>query len=549
MNSVLSPQSEPRNRAQLDDEVARCQSELRNSPNDPVLYQHLARALEAAQRDAEAVLCYRQVVRLNPKSGEAHRELGNAIRSRPGTTADEPIACYREAIRLDPSDAEAYRMLGLTLKDTGLMDEAIDSLRRACELRPDSSEYRSSLLYCLHFHAGYDSRALAREHDEWHKRHAAPLASLIRPHTNEPNPHRRLRVGYVSRHLRHHPVGRFMLPILEAHDHQQFEIVCFTSHQHADDVTARLRGHADLWHDMDDLTDDELAELIRHDRIDILVDLDVHMIKNRMLTFARKPAPVQVTYLAYCSTTGLKTIDYRLTDPYLDPLDRSAEFVEEAIRLPETYWCYEPIPNLPVAGPSPASNSGKITFGCLNNFWKASPAALEAWRELLKRVPQSRLMLHARPGLHCNRVREFLAEQSIDPDRLEFVGTLSPLRYFQQYQKIDIALDPFPYPGGTTTCDALWMGVPVVSLAGAGPVNRAGVSILSNVGLRDLVAQTPQEYVAIASRLAGDSFRLQELRRELQTRMLKSPLTDGPRFTRYLERAYRGMWQRWCSSR
>ncbi|MGD0390242.1 MAG: hypothetical protein ABSC42_14950, partial [Tepidisphaeraceae bacterium] len=275
-----------------------------------------------------------------------------------------------------------------------------------------------------------------------------------------------------------------------------------------------------------------------------------HMARNRMLLFARKPAPVQVTYLAYCSTTGLETMDYRLTDPHLDPPGTNdAYYSEKTVRLPESYWCYPMHGQSPQVGPLPAPSGGEVTFGCLNNFCKVSPAALELWIQLLRATPKSHLIVHAKEGSHRQRVRDLLERQGIDPRRLKFAGLVSLSEYFKLYEQIDVGLDPFPCNGGTTTCDALWMGVPVVTLAGRTAVGRGGVSILANVGLPELIAQTPQQYVQIATDLAGDLPRLAELRRTLRARMQASPLMDAPRFARNIEAAYREMWTTWCGQK
>jgi len=290
-----------------------------------------------------------------------------------------------------------------------------------------------------------------------------------------------------------------------------------------------------------------LAQLIREDQIDILVDLTMHTAWNRMILFARKPAPVQVTYLAYCSTTGLDTMDYRLTDPHLDPPGMNdACYSEESIRLPETYWCYSAHEPTPQIGPLPALNAGEVTFGCLNNFCKVSPDTLDLWIQLLRVTPKSHLILHAHEGSHRQRVRDLLERQGIDPQRLKFVASVPLSRYFKLYEQIDIGLDPFPCNGGTTTCDALWMGAPVVTLAGRTAVGRAGVSVLRNIGLPELIAESPQQYVQITTDLAQDLPRLAELRRTLRARMQASPLMDAPRFARNVEAAYRQMWRNWC---
>lgn len=367
-------------------------------------------------------------------------------------------------------------------------------------------------------------------------------------HSNDRSPNRRLRIGYVSPDFCGHPVAQFLLPLLETHDHRQFEVFAYSSVLVPDAVTERCRTAVNVWRAASRLSDEELAAAVRADQIDVLVDLSMHMAGNRMLVFARKPAPVQVTYLAHCGTTGLETIDCRLTDPHLDPPGANDRFYsEESVRLPETYWCYRPLADSPPVGSLSDAGTSSVMFGCLNNFCKVSEPTLQAWCRLLCAVPRSRLLLHARRGTHRDRVVSRLNNQGVRCDRLTFVDFLPTHEYLQLYQQIHVALDPFPYGGGTTTCDALWMGVPVVSLAGQTAVGRSGLSILSNVGLPELVASDADQYVRIAAELAGDRPRLALLRDTLREQIRKSPLMDAPRFTRAVETAYREMWRRWCN--
>jgi predicted O-linked N-acetylglucosamine transferase (SPINDLY family) len=359
-----------------------------------------------------------------------------------------------------------------------------------------------------------------------------------------------LRIGYVSPDFRRHPVGRFILPLVSNHSRQQFEVFCYSDIAAArvDHITEKLKSCASCWRDTKGLSDAELAELIRRDRIDLLIDLTMHMADNRLRVFAMKPAPVQVTYLAYVGTTGLDTIDYRITDPYLDPRGASSAepiYSEQSIHLPNSYWCYTP----PEEAPAVVDRGDQsITLGCLNLFWKASPSALAAWCRVLHAAPGSRMILHAPEGAPRQRVIELLQTNGIDPQRMQFVGIQPFEEYLKTYQQIDIALDPFPYNGGTTSCDALWMGVPVVSCIGILAVGRAGLSILSNIGLPKLVAGSVDEYVRIAVELANDRPRLSELRAGLRERMLRSPLMDALAFARDMEQAYRTMWRRFCGT-
>ena len=266
-----------------------------------------------------------------------------------------------------------------------------------------------------------------------------------------------------------------------------------------------------------------------------------------MLAFARKPAPVQVTYLAYAGTTGLDAIDCRLSDPHLDPPgEDESDYSEKTVRLPQTYWCYPPPAEAPDVGPLPARRADHITFGCLNNYAKVTSQTLQAWCALLRRVPNSTLIVHSQLGSHRRNAHEQLSAAGIDPARISFVHMSPFAQYLRQYDRIDIALDPFPYPGGTTTCDALWMGVPVITLAGQTAVSRGGKSILTNLGLTDMIATSVEQYVDIAAQLATDMPRLESLRQSLRTRMRSSPLMYAPQFARDVESAFRRMWCTWC---
>jgi protein O-GlcNAc transferase len=336
------------------------------------------------------------------------------------------------------------------------------------------------------------------------------------------------------------------LPLLRSHNRRQFEIHCYDNASKPDELNARLRACVDGWRSIAGLNDQACAEMIRQDKIDILVDLSLHMAGNRMLVFALKPAPVQATYLAYCSTSGMDGIDYRLTDPHLDPsAANDAFYSERSMRLPRSYWCYEPGIPTPDANELPAKRRGQITFGCLNNFCKISLPTRELWARLMNRCADSRLLLHCHPGSHRDELREFFQSRGIDEKRIDFVAGVPLADYFRIYHQIDICLDPLTYGGGTTTCDAMWMGVPVVTLPGQTAVSRSGLSLLTNVGLIELIAKSRDDYIHIAASLASDSDRLSELRHTLRRRMLESPLTDAKQFADAIEGVYRQMWKQW----
>ena len=516
-------------------------------PDAAVCRNNLGQVLERLGNDDEGARCYEAAIALDPGYAEAHNNLG-LVRARQDRLTDAE-ALYRRAIDLDPKYAEPHTNRGNLLKDRGELDAAIGCYRRAIELRPDLSELHSNLLLTLHYHPDYSPADLEREHRAWAKRHVAPLEAVRRPHANGAEPDRRLRIGYVSPDFREHPVARFVLPLFREHDARQVEVFAYSDATTPDTVTALVREHVDVWRDVAKLGDEQLADVICADRIDILVDLAAHSGHNRLLAFARKPAPVQVTYLAYCSTTGVAAIDYRVTDRFLDPAGEASHYSETSIHLPHCYWCYSAPPLPDSARPVAERRPGPPTFGCLNNFAKVTGVTLDLWVRLLRRVPEARLLVYARTEAHRDRVRRALREAGLQESRAAFVG-LQPLAdYLETYRQIDVALDPHPYCGGTTTCDALWMGVPVVSLAGRTAVSRAGLTLLANVGLEHLVARSEEQYVELAAALISDASGLAELRRGLRARIESSPVMDAPQFARDLEAAFRTVWRAWCERR
>jgi predicted O-linked N-acetylglucosamine transferase (SPINDLY family) len=403
------------------------------------------------------------------------------------------------------------------------------------------------LLFTLNYHPGLDPATVYEEHLRWSRVHADPLRSFIQPHGNDRTPDRRLRIGYVSPDFREHPVGHFLLPLLAQHDRGHFEIYCYAQVPAPDGLTRQLQAHADRWQSLIGLSDAQAADLVRHHQIDILIDVAGHTSQNRLLLFAHKPAPVQVTFLGYPNTTGLATMDYRLTDAHADPPGLTERWhAEQLWRIPQCAWCYQPAASPPV-GPR---REGPITFGCFNYFAKVTEPKLQLWARILHLVPESRLLLKTWALSSENaqqRVRQVLGEAGIGEERLELRG-YEPVHgdHLALYQRLDVALDTYPYHGTTTTCEALWMGVPVVTMAGQTHASRVGVSLLYNSGLSELVATTPEEYIRLAAELAGDPPRLSQLRSTLRQRMEGSPLMDAPRFACDIEAAYRTMWRCWC---
>jgi predicted O-linked N-acetylglucosamine transferase (SPINDLY family) len=535
---------------QLDQAIAAYRHAIALWPGYAEAHNNLGIALKDKGRLDEAIAAYRQAITLKPAYAEAHSNLCNALRDT--GQLDEAIVACRQAIVLNPQFREAHISLGNLLKDTGQLDEAIAIFRQALALNPNLPEAHSNLLLTLHYHPGYDAQAIAEEHRRWNGKHAEPLRKFIQPHANDRNPERRLRIGYVSPDFRSHAVGLNLLPLFRHHDRKQFEITCYAQTPHPDAMTAEFQQNADRWRNIVGRSDghQQVADLIRQDRIDILVDLALHTADNRLLVFARKPAPVQVTFAGYPGSTGLSAIDYRLSDPYLDPIGMDESiYSEQTIRLTDSFWCYDPLDcrDIPVNA-LPALGSGVVTFGCLNNFCKVNDGVLELWATVLRQVENSRLLNLAPLGSHRSRILERFHQQGIDPARVEFVARQSRREYLETYHRIDLGLDTFPYNGHTTSLDSLWMGVPVVTLVGNRAVARAGWCQLSNLGLGELAGQTAEEFVRVAVELAKDLPRLKQLRSTLRARMEQSPLMDAPRFALNIEAAYRQMWRSWCET-
>jgi protein O-GlcNAc transferase len=505
----------------------------------------LGETLRLGGRSEHAAAWYRAALKLEPRMANAYTALG-AIHGEAGRF-DEAIADFRSALAIDENFPGVRGYLATALGETGLLEESQALCRQAVALNPEDREAHSNLLFNLQFWPGVTASEILLEARAWNERHARPLAAQALPHPNERSSERRLRIGYVSPDFRTHVQSLFTIPLLANHDHRQFEIFCYSSVQRADSLTERIRGHADVFREVAGLDDAALAEIIRKDRIDILVDLTMHMTDRRLLAFACRPAPVQLCWLAYPGTTGLETMDYRVSDPFLDPPPAStAVYSEATVRLPDSFWCYDPLTDALEVSALPALAAGRISFGCLNHFRKVNDGVLRVWERVLAAVPGSRLLLLAPAGSARERVRSVFAEGGIELDRLEFVDRCGRLEYLRRYRDIDIGLDTFPYNGHTTSLDGLWMGVPTVTLAGETVVGRAGVCHATNLELSELIATTPDDYVRIASSLAENLAHLGELRRTLRERMQQSPLMDGPRFARNFEAIYREIWRLFC---
>ncbi|WP_310631512.1 tetratricopeptide repeat protein [Paraburkholderia sp.] len=550
----------------------------------PAAYNY-GNALHALGQQREAQAQYRRALALDPAHAEAANNLGNvcrelgehkaamdafeaAIQARPDFVdaynnaanlhralghQDAARALLSKALALAPRHSPTLNNLGNVFKDCGELDEGVACFRQAVASDPGNLTAHSNLLYALSFQS-FDGEEIAAEARRFAAQHEAPLRAERIAHAPRSAQGQRLRIGYVSSDFREHCQALFMTPLLANHDRSRFEIHAYSSVVRPDDTTARLAAHVDVWHDVRPLDDAALAARIRADGIDILVDLAMHMADGRPLLFARQPAPVQVAWLAYPGTTGLDAIGYRLTDPHLDPQtgdvahgqsnDQPHEhhYTERTHRLPDTFWCYDPLTSEPAVNALPAAQAGHLTLGSLNNPCKLTEATLALWSGVFAALPQARLLLMAAQGEARERLLARLARHGIEASRVRFVPFQPRDAYLRTYREIDLALDTLPYNGHTTSLDAMWMGVPVVTRVGTTCAGRAGLSQLANLGLDELAALSDEAFVQIVADLASDLPRLANLRSTLRARMEASPLMDGARFARGMESAYETMW-------
>jgi protein O-GlcNAc transferase len=526
------------------DEAARCfENAAHLRPDAPVVQYNLGVVLAGQRKLEEAIARYRRALELQPDYLDAENNLGIVLTSQ--GDLDEAVACFQRVLASYPGHANAQNNLGNALQEQGMLQEAAGAFRKALEYRPDFAGAHSNLLNCLNYDPTVDSDALFAEHLHWANVHVRVASETA--HANHRDPDRRLRVGYVSPDFYHHAAAHFLEPLFAHHDPRQVEIYCYAEVAAGDAVTRRFQDRAHGWRSTVGLSDATLAEQVRADGIDILVDLAGHTARNRLLVFAYKPAPVQISYLGYPNTTGLTTIDYRVTDVVADLSGEPVRHTEELIRLPQAF-CYAADERAPKVSLLPAATTGCVTFGSLHNLAKLNPQVIDLWCRVLRAVPRARLFVlrHTLRGSAKESLHRHLTDRGISFDRFDLRHASSGPSHMKAYESVDIALDTFPWSGHTTACEALWMGVPVVTLYGNRYAGRMAASTLTALGLPEFIARTPEEYVAIAADWASDLDRLGKLRGGLRERMSSSPLCDGARFTRTLEETYRMLWHRWC---
>ncbi len=491
----------------------------------------------------------RRSISISPKRPAPYTVLGASLQKQ--YRYGEALVVYKHALKLKKENSHVYNNIGEILKLMGDPEGAVQSFRHAQKLLA-KDVCHSNILLSLNYFDCEDPIEVFQEHQSWGRRFGNLRAGRHK-FANVIDTERQLRIGYVSADFRDHSVAWFLEPILAHHEKKMFHITCYSAVAIPDDTTARLHGQVDEWRNIFKQPDEQVVGQIRNDGIDILVDLSGHTVGNRLKMFTHKPAPVQITYLGYPNTTGIHAIDYRLTDSWADPPGMTDQYYCEKLeRLPQGFLCYQPPADAPEVGLSPFTNNGYITFGSFNNLAKITPAVVSAWAAILKKLPNARLLIKthsfADPGTR-EIYQTLFNDAGVDAGRVELRGPANTTPYhLSMYGEIDIALDPFPYNGTTTTCEALWMGVPVMVVAGETHAGRVGVSLLSQVGLDEYIAGNVDEYISKAVQLAEHVVTVQHSRKALRDRVANSALCDAESFTHALEKIYRKMWYEWCKN-
>lgn len=532
----------------LEEAMAEYRQAIALKPGFATAYNNMGNAFADAGAREDAKKWYAEAMRIQPNFAEPHYNLGNVLKDE--SRLHEAQAEYREAMRLKSTYAEAHNNLANSLQVQGELDDAVCLYHEALRLKPRYAQARSNLLFCLNYHPEVNGPTLFAEHRRFGEEYDLPLSGHVQfPHV--PDPHRKLRIGYVSPDFRRHPVASFFEPVLVHHDPQQFETYLYAEVAVPDATTERFKRFATVWRNTSKITDAELLRQVRADRIDLLVDLAGHTSSNRLPLFGHKPAPVQISYLGYPNTTGMGTIDYRLTDGVVDPPGEPVRHTEELVRLDGCLCCFLPPNDAPPPSSAPALATGKITFGSLHSLAKLNHRVVDLWCRVLEAMPAARLLVirDTLEGATRERFRQRFAERGFHEDRVELRNALPAQgSHLSLYDEIDVSLDTFPWCGHTTACESLWMGVPIVTLYGDRHAGRLVASVLTRLGRPDWIAHSPDEYVELATHLAGDLAALSRLRAELREEMRASPLCAAEPFTRGLEGVYRALWRRWCAA-
>jgi predicted O-linked N-acetylglucosamine transferase (SPINDLY family) len=520
---------------------------IARKPNHAGAYANLGSTAYDMGQFHDAIRCFRTALSIDPNNLATRNSLGAALKE----TGDlqSAIQEFEQVLASDPDYALAYINLGNVARELGQPELAIEYFRKILERDPRQDRLHSNLLFAMLMVPGYSQDEIFAEHLRFAAQFEAPLRACWPTHDNPRDKHKRLKVGYVSGDFRNHAVAYFIEPVLAKHDKSQVEIFCYYNNHQDDDLTRRFAALSDHWVLCNGLSDEELAARIRQDGIDILIDLSGHTRHNRLMTFARKPAPIQITWIGYPATTGLAAMDYRITDANYDPEGMTERYhTETLLRLPMA-GLFKPVANRPPINALPALTQGVFTFACLNNLAKITEENIALWSQILSALPHARLMLGNVDDLARPRLVDLFAKYGIGEERLVLHQKMALGDFLALHQQIDLALDPFPYPGGTTSLHALSMGVPVITLAGDSPVSLCGAGIMRNAGLPEFITTSPQEYMQRAIAFASDLPRLEQIRQSLKGGNSIQSASDKSNFTRQLELVLRQVWEKWCDTK
>ncbi len=530
----------------LEEAITSYQKALSLKPDFADAHYNLGNAYGGLDRHKDAVKCYQKALTLNPEYTSALYNMGRSL-GKLGKL-DEAVIYFEKALALNPDYVIALTGFGSILKEQGDLEQAIAHYEKALSLAPDHIPAHDNLLLTEQYRLGNDHKTLFEMHRQWDVRHAQKYRPEWPVHGHDKTPDRRLRIGFVSPDLGRHPVGYFILPLLQGLPKEQIETVCYSARL-PDDLTDKIKSATDIWRDTLKVNDDDLVQMIQSDDIDILIDLSGHSAGNRLLVFAQKPAPIQVTWAGYVATTGMTAIDYMITDRYSTLKNEEPFYQEKILRMPDGWLCYAPPQYAADVGPLPYDRTGAISFASFSNPIKINSVLAQVWTRILNATPSSTLLIKYK-GINTatteKRIRNLFEAEGLKPDRLILEGAAPHGELLARYGDVDIALDPFPYSGGLTTYEALWMGVPVITVPGQTFASRHSQSHLSTIGLPELVATDYEDYVRRAVALANDTTRLRNLRAGLRNQMAMSPACDGDLFAEGFAQLLRGIWQDWC---
>lgn len=532
----------------LDQAIEHYQKSLAINPNDPETWVNLGSALNKQRQFEKAIVSYQKAIDLNPGNADAYNNIGtihSILRNQ-----DEAEKCFLQAIQLNPEFSKPHKNLSYIYANRGLLDKTMEELDKALAIEPDYPHAQSNRLFYMNY-TGSNQLTLYDKHRQWGNA-CMQKYEVQTKWSNNTDPERPLKIGYVSHDFFTHSVAYFLEPILQNYSKKNFKIYCYANVEKPDKITERFQSITDEWRDVYTLADEKIRQLILQDEIDILIDLSGHTGNKSPTLFAMKPAPLQLTYLGYPNTTGLPTIDYRITDEWADPDNQDALHTEKLLRLKTGFLCYRPLDDAPDIGEPPAIINDHITFGSFNNLLKVNNNVIAIWSRILLENKNSRLILKCRT-LDDKKARDVIIgrflQHGIDKERLNLISWVDDTEdHLALYNKIDIALDPFPYNGTTTSCEALWMGVPIITLKGGKHASRVSYSILHQLGLDTLAADTEESYCQLAQELAANKEQLTLYRKSMRELMKKSPLCDEINFTKEIEKHYRSVWQQWCEA-